>query len=83
MRACILSHFSHVQCFKIPWTVAHRLRGPWDCPGKNTGSGCHTLLQGIVPNQGSNPRLLRLLHWQAASLSLAPPGQPTAFYRTL
>ena len=26
-------------------------------PGKNTGVGCHALLQGIVPTQGSNPGL--------------------------
>ena len=28
-----------------------------DTPGKNTGVGCHTLLQGIFPTQGSNPGL--------------------------
>ena len=27
-------------------------------PGKNTGVGCHALLQGIFPTQGSNPCLL-------------------------
>ena len=26
--------------------------------------GCHFLLQGISPTQGSNSRLLHLLHWQ-------------------
>ena len=26
-----------------------------DSPGKNTGVGCSTLLQGIFPIQGSNP----------------------------
>ena len=26
-------------------------------PGKNTGVGCHALLQGIFPTQGSNQRL--------------------------
>ena len=30
-----------------------------DFPGKNTGVGCHALLQGIFPTQGSNPGLLR------------------------
>ena len=30
---------------------------PWDSPGKNTGVGCHALLQGIFPTQGSNPGL--------------------------
>ena len=33
-----------------------------DSPGKNPGAGCHFLLQGIFPTQGSNLCLLRLLH---------------------
>ena len=44
------------------------LRDPMDCspsgssvrgdsPGKNPGVGCHALLQGIFPIQGSNPGL--------------------------
>ena len=37
--------------------------------------GCHALLQGIFLTQSSNLRL-RLLHWQAVSLPLAPPGKP-------
>ena len=32
-----------------------RLFRPWDSPGKNTGVGCHFLLQGIFPTQGVNP----------------------------
>ena len=36
-----------------------RLLCPWDFPGKNTGVGCHSFLQGIFPTQGSNPGLLR------------------------
>ena len=36
-----------------------RLLCPWDSPGKNTGMGCHSLLQGIFPTQGLNPGLLR------------------------
>ena len=38
--------------------------------------GCHFLLQGIVPTQGLNSRLLGLLHWQAESLPLRNPGSP-------
>ena len=30
----------------------------WDSSGKNAGMGCHSLLQGIVLTQGSNPGLL-------------------------
>ena len=39
---------------------------------KNTGVDCHAFLQGIFLIQGLN---LRLLHWQASSLPLAPPGK--------
>ena len=31
-----------------------RLFCPWDSPGKNTGVGCHFLLQEIFPTQGLN-----------------------------
>ena len=34
---------------------------PWNSVGKNTGMGCHSLLKGIIPNQGLNPSLL---HWR-------------------
>ena len=35
---------------------------PWDSPGKNTGVGSHTLLQGIFLTQEWNLLLLCLLH---------------------
>ena len=35
-----------------------RLLCPWDFLGKGTGVGCHFLLQGIFPTQGSSPGLL-------------------------
>ena len=38
--------------------------------------GCHFLLQGAFPTQGSNLSLLRLLHWQDGSLPLAPASNP-------
>ena len=44
--------------------------------GKNTAVGCHALLQGVFLTQGSNPGLLRLLHWQGLSLPLVQPGKP-------
>ena len=46
---------------------------PWDFPGKNTGVGCHFLLQGIFPTKGSNNYLL---HWQAVSLSRSQTERP-------
>ena len=54
-----------------------RLLCPWDSPGKNTGVGCHVLFQGISSTQGSNPKYI--LHWQARSLPLAPPGKPSKY----
>ena len=48
-----------------------RLLCPWDFPGKNTGVGCHSLLQGILWIHGSNPFLL---HWQVNSLLLSHQG---------
>ena len=53
-----------------------RLLYPWDPPGRNTGVGCHALLWGIFLTQTSNPCLLRLPHWQAGSLPLAPCRSP-------
>ena len=54
----MLSYFNHVQLFATLWTVAHQTLCPWNSPGENTGVGCHTLLQGIIPTQGWNPNLL-------------------------
>ena len=35
----------------------HGLHRPWNSPGQNTEVGSLPLLQGIFPNQGSNPGL--------------------------
>ena len=51
---------------------------PGDSPGKKTGVGSHTLLQGIFPTQGLNPGLLNCrlilccLSHQGSPLSLIP-----------
>ena len=41
----LLSHFSRVRLFAAPWMAAHQASRLWDSPGKNTGVGCHFLLQ--------------------------------------
>ena len=41
-----------------PWIPARQALCPWDSPSKNSGFGCHVLLQGIFPTQGSNLGLL-------------------------
>ena len=44
-----------------------------DSPGKNTGVGCHALLQGIFLTQGSNRCLLQC-RWILYSLYLGSPS---------
>ena len=56
-----------------PWMQPTRLSVPGDSPGKNTGVGCHALLQGIFPTQGSNPGLL---HCRQILYRLSHQGSP-------
>ena len=57
-----------------------RLLCPWDSPGKNTGEGCHALLQGLFLTQGLNPHLLHLLYGQEFFLPLVTPGKPIELF---
>ena len=52
---------SRVQLFVTPWTVAYQAPPSMGFFRHNTGVGCHFLLQGIFPTQGSN---LGLPHWR-------------------
>ena len=72
----LLSHFHHVWLLVIPWTVAHQAPCPWNSLGKNTGLGCHPLLQGIFLAHGSNLHLLYLLHFKQIILLLRYQGSP-------
>ena len=55
---------------------------PWNSPGQHTGVGCHALLQGIFPTQGSNLQnlvnSLRLPVAGQASLSVGVCGYQRA-----
>ena len=51
-----VSHSVVSSSLQLWWPVATRLLCPWISPGKNTGVGCHSLLQG------SNMYLLRCRH---------------------
>ena len=53
-----------------------RLLCPWDFSGKDTGVGCHFLLQRIFLTQGLKLCLLHLLYWQADSLLRSHLGGP-------
>ena len=74
MHMCVLNHSSlcdHMNC-SPPDSAVHGILQErileWE-------EG-HAVLQGIFPIQGSNLCFLRLLHWQAGSLPLTPPGKP-------
>ena len=66
---CVLTQLlSHVQLFATLMDYSPPGSCPWDFTGKNTGVGCHFLLQGIFLTQGLNPCLQ---HWQADSSPLS------------
>ena len=53
---------------------------PRDFPGKNTGVGCHFLLQGIFPTQGSSPGLL---HYRQILYHLSHQRSPLAQFSSV
>ena len=52
----VLSH-SVVSDFVTPWTAPRQAPLSMGFSRKDTKVGCHSLLQGIFPTQGSNPGL--------------------------
>ena len=55
----VMSNFCDPMDYSPPGSSVHG-----GSPSKNTGLGCHALLQGIFPTQKSNPCLLHLLHYR-------------------
>ena len=76
----VLSCFSCVQLFATLWTVAHQAPLSMVFSRQEYWSGLLDLFQEFFPTQGWNKRLLVLLHWQAGSLPLTPPGEPIYVY---
>ena len=54
-----------------------RLLCPWNSPEKNTGVGCHALLQGIFLTQGLN---LGLLHCRQILYHLSHQGSDGFYF---
>ena len=54
---CCALLLSCVQTLCDPMDCSLPGSSPWGFSSKNTGVGCHALLQGIFPTQGSNPGL--------------------------
>ena len=60
-HACVLSHFSHVQRFATPWTVARHPPLAMGFSRQEYWNGCHFLFQEIFRIQGSHSCLLSFL----------------------
>ena len=59
----LLSRFSRVQLLRPHRRQPTRLPRPWDSPGKNTGVGCHFLLQCMkVKSESEVPQPCPTLH---------------------
>ena len=77
MCAGMLSHFSCVLLFMIPWIIGHQAPLPWDSPGKNIGVGSYSLVQGTFPTQGLN---LSVLHFRQILYLLSHQGNLGTLY---
>ena len=81
LSACVLSRFSHVWLFAVPWTVACQVPLYVGFSRQEYWSGLPCPLQGIFSTQRSNQCLLCLLHWHVDSLPLTIPEKPKEFTR--
>ena len=79
MRACTLSHFSHVWLFTTPLTAGYQAPLSMEFSRQEYEVHCHFLLQGIFLTQGLNLRCIYLLCCQMGSLQSEPPGWPSSF----
>ena len=75
-RATVLSRFGCVRLFVTLWTVGHQAPLSMGFSRQDYWSGLSCPSPGDLADleMGSNHHLLCLRHWQAGSLSLAPPG---------
>ena len=69
-------HCSVMPSAATPWTVAHQAALSTGFYRQEYWSGLPFPSPGDLPDQGPNPCLLCLLHWQVGSLSVVPPGKP-------
>ena len=74
---CMLSHFNRVRLFATIRTIACQAPLSMEFSRQEYWIGLLFHSPGNLLTQASNPHLLlpHLLHWQAGSLPLAPPGK--------
>ena len=77
---CVLSRFRRVQSFMILWTVACQAPLSMGFSRQEYQSELPFPMPGDLPNPGTGPDLLQLLHCQVDSLPLVQPGKPVSQY---
>ena len=71
---------SSILAWKIPWTEEPCvLLESMGIPREECWSGLPCPPPGDLADPGTEPESLDLLHWQAGSLPLVPPGKSTLF----
>ena len=66
---------SHARLFATSWTVAYQAPPSMGFSRQEYWSGLTFFSSGIFPTQGSNPRLLRLLHCKQILCHLSQQGR--------
>ena len=73
-RLLLLSRFSRVRLCATHRRQPARLPRPWDSPGKNTGVGCHFLLQCMkVKGESKVAQLSVVAQWSAGRRTPCKP----------
>ena len=77
----MLSHFSRVRLFATPWTVARQAPLSMGFSRQEYWSRLPCPLPGDLPTQGSNLRLLQLLHCRRVLYHRATGEVPLSIYQ--
>ena len=77
-RVCMHAQLCLALCDPMDCQLV-RLLCPWDVPGKNTGVGCHFLLQGSSPPR-NRTHIPYVLYIAGGLFTAEPPGKPIVVY---
>ena len=78
---CALSHFSHVQLFRTPWTIACQAPLPMEFSRQEYWSGLPFPTSEDLPNLGIQPTFLASPALAGEFFTTSPPGEQTVRYQ--
>ena len=79
---CECCHFSRVQVFVTPWTIARQAPVSMEFSRQEYWSGLPCPAPGDLPNPGTKPTSLTSPALAGGFLPLAPPGKPPQPYES-